>query len=257
MKLIWTYDGKMSKGDDNSRNRIILINYYIHSILTAKKFGYTTIIYCDSGSEKYFNNIADEIHIVDSYEPTLVWDYLKVKVLEDREDDFYLIDGDVILHDKLPPFRTLYYSNYDIVFDTYETANWKDEYSNTTKVLESLGINKIIPYWDSIRKPVISTGVLFLHPKFRKDYVNEFKKCNEFINDTQNTHTYHKDYISLAGGQYLLTLFANQNGLSKFNINSNMGEVGEYYKHHFGKTKFRNPLVSTDQIIKINKAGLI
>lgn len=257
MKLIWTYDGKMSKGDDTSKNRIILINYYVHSILTAKKFGYTTIIYCDSESKKYFDNIVDELVVVDSYEDSIIWDYMKVKVLEDREDDFYLIDGDVILHDKLPPFRTLYYSNYDIVFDTYETANWRDEYMDTVIQLDNLNIKNVIPYWVINRLPIISTGVLFLHPKYRKEYVSEFKKCNSFINKFKSTENFHKDHISLVGGQFLLTIFCETNYLSKMNINNNMGDLGTCYKHHFGKTKFNNPIVPTDYMITKDKMGLI
>ena len=242
MKLIWTYDDKMDKGESSSKNRIILINYYIQSIIKAKHFGYETIIYCNSNLVEYFKDIVDEIVIVESYEDSIVWDYMKVKVMEDRDDEFCLIDGDIILHNKLPEFKT------DIVFDTYETANWIDEYSETTKQLEDLGINETISYWDSIRKPVISTGIFYLAPKFRMDYVNEFKKCNEFINMNKSTNNFHKDFISLVGGQYLLTLFVNDRNLSKSNYTNNMGEMGEYYKHHFGKTKFENPLVS-DTII--------
>lgn len=238
MKLIWTYDGKMSKGDDTSRNKIILINYYIHSIVTAKAFGYETIIYCDSYSSKYFKFIVDEMVIVESYEDSIIWDYMKVKVMEDRDDEFILIDGDVILHKQLPEFSA------DIVFDTYETANWMSEYSKTSKQLEDLGVKEIIPYWDSERKAVISTGIFYLNPIFRKEYVSEFKKCNKFINQNKYTSIFHKDNISLVGGQYLLTLFANHNKLTRFNINKNMGEIGKYYKHYFGKTKYQSPLVS-------------
>ena len=246
MKLVWTYDGKMSKGDDTSRNKIILINYYIHSILTAKQFGYKTIIYCDSNSKKYFESIVDEMVIVESYEDSIVWDYMKVKVLEDRDDEICLIDGDIILHNKLPIFET------DLIFDTYETANWIEEYSQTAKRLEDLGIKQTIPYWDSIRKPVTSTGIFYLNPIFRKEYVCEFKKCNNFINKNKHTSDFHKDHISLVGGQYLLTLFVNNKNLTKTNINQNMGEYGKYYKHYFGKTKFQSPLVSDTSIYNPN-----
>ena len=249
MKLIWTYDDRMNKGDKTSTNRIILINYYIHSIQTAKKLGYYTIMYCDESSKERFQPLVDEIHIVDSYEDTIVWDYLKVKVLEDRDDDFYLIDGDVILHKEIPKFQ------YDIIFDTYETANWKSEYLDTVIKLENLGIKNIIPYWSSERTPIFSTGMVYLHPKFRKEYVKEFKKCNLFINQHKSLETFHKDFISLVGGQFLLTIFCNHNNLSRLNINNNMGDYGEYYKHYFGTTKFQNPSVPTDYFLdtKINK----
>lgn len=240
MKLIWTYDSRMSKGDDNSKNRIILINYYIHSIITAKSFDYYTIMYCDPKSEQYFKDIVDELVVVDHYVDTVVWDYLKVKALEDRTDEVCLIDGDIILHKRLPDFDD------DVIFDTYETANWLEEYSDTTQQLEVLGVKETIPYWNSNRVPVISTGILYIKPKYREEYVEEFKKCNNFINQTNRK--FHKDYISLAGGQFLLTLFVNNKGLTKHNLNSNMGEMGEYYKHYFGKTKFKNPLVSETEI---------
>lgn len=252
MKLIWTYDDKMDKGESNSRNRIILINYYIQSILRAKQFGYETVIYCNSNLVQYFKEIVDEMVIIESYENSIVWDYMKVKVMEDRDDEFCLIDGDIILHDKLPEFKT------DIAFDTYETANWIDEYYETVKQLEDLGVKDVIEYWDSNRKPVISTGIFYLAPQFRKEYVAEFKRCNKFINENKDNNSFHKDNISLVGGQYLLTLFVNDRGLSKSNFTNNMGEHGKYYKHHFGKSKFKTPLVSTTTIYNTSQTkGLI
>lgn len=249
MKLIWTYDDRMNKGDKTSTNRIILLNYYILSIQTAKNLGYYTILYCDESSKELFQSLVDEIHIVDSYEDTIVWDYLKVKVLEDRDDDFYLIDGDIILTQMLPEFKE------DIVFDTYETANWKMEYVDTIIQLEEFGIKSEIPYWSSERVSVISTGILNLNNEYRKEYVNTFKKCNNFINQFKNNTNFHKDNISLVGGQFLLTKFVNETQLTKLNINQNMGEIGKYYTHYFGKTKFRNPIVPTDYILdtKISK----
>ena len=60
---------------------------------------------------------------------------------------------------------------------------------------------------------------------------------------------YHKGLLEyLEVFQYLLTLFVNHKQFTNCKINNNMGEMGEYYKHHFGKTKFQNPLVSDTKI---------
>ena len=44
----------------------------------------------------------------------------------------------------------------------------------------------------------------------------------------------------------------NNKNITKLNINQNMGEYGNYYKHYFGKTKFQSPLVSDTDIYNPN-----
>lgn len=250
MDLIWTYDGrvKVSRMSDDSR-RIILLNYYIVSITTAKKLGYRTVVYTDQNSVDFFKNLVDEVHVVDDYENSILWDYLKIKVLDEREGDYCLIDGDVILRKKLPEFTA------DITFDTYEIGNWGREYKNPVNELTSIGIGDCIEIWDNLKKPVINCGILSIkNKKDREDYVNLWKKYNKWINENHTKHSLDIDYSTMVGAQYLLTLMVKSKGMTKHNLNTNMGEEGTYHRHYFGLTKFNESIVPKDHIIDYNKS---
>jgi hypothetical protein len=219
----------------DSERKEILINYYIHSINSAKKLGYYTIIYTNEVT--IFKNIVDEIIELNSYEDSILWDCFKIKVLEERVDDFCLIDGDVILHSKLPDFNT------DVVFDTYEVGNWQKEYKQIVNQLDNIGIKSIIEEWDACKKPVINCGLLYIKNKEHKNlYVDKWKLFNKFINDSWITYNIDTDYATMVGAQYLLTLIVNTHNLSVLKLNKYMGDFGQYHQHHFGGIKYKNPI---------------
>jgi hypothetical protein len=239
MKLVWTFNSKsvITNMDDSRRN--ILINYYKYSIQSAKKLGYYTIIYTDSII--LFKDIADEIILMNDYQNCLLWDSYKIKVLEERDDDFCLIDGDVILHNRFEEFTT------DVVFDTYEILNWKKEYEYTINQLNNIGIKNVIKEWDNQRKPIMNCGILYIKSKLdRMIYVKNWKKYNKFINDNLNKYNIDIDYATAVGAQYLLTLIVNAYNLSHTNLNKDMGDIGKSYKHYFGAMKYRNPMKYTE-----------
>ena len=251
MKLVWTYNILAKVGNKTEERKTILINYYIVSITTAKKLGYYTVMYCDYESSNIFKDIVDEIHVEDNYENSLQWDCYKIKAFEERPDDYCLIDGDVILHNRLPEFTT------DVVIDTYEVKNWELEYEPVINQFTQLGIDKVIDGWCDIKKPVFSCGILyFKEDKYRKMYVDIWKKYNNFLNEKITEHEIDIDVATMVGGQYIGTLIALNNNLSVSYLTVSLGESGQYYKHHCGKLKYRNPIVPTDKIIDINKKQL-
>lgn len=240
MNLIWTYNGDVILTE---RMKTILINYYITSMKESEKFGYRKILYCDTNSVHYFKDFVDEIVIVDKYENSPQFDSYKIKVLEDRNDDYYMIDGDLILHKKLPE------PDVDVIFDSYEVLNWPKQYEETVKLLDEWGIKEVIPEWDVKRTPVISTGIFAITNKELRDiYVYKWKLCNDFI----MKHYDKLDPINsaLVGGQYLLTLVSNHYNASRTKLCFEFGLTGEYYKHYSGYVKYVDPLVPTDYIIK-------
>ena len=252
MKLVWTYNILAKVGNKNEERKTILINYYIVSIKKAKSLGYYCIMYTDSFSKKYFEKIVDEIHICDQYENSIQWDCYKVYALEDRNDDFVLIDGDVILNDKLPKFDA------DVVFDTYEVANWKKEYEPVIKQFTELGIGDVIEEWATERKNVFSCGILyFKNDENRKLYVQQWKKYNNFLNEIIKTNDVDRDVATMVGGQYLVTLLALHHGYSYSNINSYLGENSRFYKHHCGPIKYSTPIVPNNYILDIDKKSLV
>jgi hypothetical protein len=247
MNLIFTYDGSMGKLDNTNEKRIILINYYILSITNAKKLGYNTIIYVTSESKDLFIDIANDVIIVNEKYNTKLWDYLKIYVLENRSDEFVLIDGDVILNKKLP--NTI----EDILFDTYEIPNWELEYYNTVKLLNDLGIQTIIPYWSVEKRPVMNLGILHIrNEKLKYEYISKWKIINQWINTLDIELDL--DKTTMVVSQFLITLISDHMKLSRKYITKHIGDESEYYTHYCGNIKFVKQIVTSEKIIKSQKS---
>jgi len=238
MKLIWTYvniDFKNKLYDNfkmTLKKKMILISYYIESIKSAKKLGYYCIIYTNKECFKYFEDLVVEILLIENYESVL-FDGIKTHVLGTREDDYCLIDGDLILNKKLPKFEA------EIVFDRYEMGNWTYGYKPTIDIFSNLGIEKYIDIWDTQKVPIINTGLIYVKDKnLRKDWLRYSNICDEFIKKN-NFEGFDIYSAGLIAGQYLFTLCVNKSKLEImefFNIND------EYYTHHAGTVKYEKPL---------------
>ena len=251
MKLIWTFNSNVNFGVQvglhTPERQTILLNYYIHSINTAHKLGYYTIIYCDSLLKEYFITVADEVIILESYENSPLWDSFKIKVLEERNDDFALIDGDVILHNKLPVFKS------DITFDSYEINNFKLNYKAILNDLTNMGIGDVLDIWVNKQLPIISCGILSVkNAELKQKYVSSWKIYNKFIID--NIDKVDIDFATMVGAQYLLTILAE--GLEQTKLSNFVGEDTKYYKHYCGPLKYNNPLVAVDYTIHNLKKAL-
>jgi hypothetical protein len=256
MKLVWTYDsevktivnsvGHWDMGYVENR-KMILLNYYIHSITKAKELGYYTIIYCNKSSAKYFDGLVDECIVIPTYEDTPLWDGIKTHPIEHRNDEFCLIDGDIILHKRLPDFKT------DIVFEVLEAGNWEKDYEETVIKLDKLGIGKIIPEWNPNRILIANSGILYVNNnEFKSRYVDGWKSINNFVKlhlDEINTFQ-----ASLIAGQLFFTLLMNKMGVSNKPISEFLGHDNGYYTHFYGGTKFKNPITKYNSYI-LEKEG--
>jgi hypothetical protein len=250
MKLIWTYDGDVFNGTNININKTIRINFYRLSIYKAKELGYYTVIYVDKKSEKYFIDLVDEIILVDDESVyKKAWDYLKIYVLENRNDEFILIDGDVILNKKLPDFDA------DIIVDTLEDGNWEIEYLETINQLKDANINSIIDIWDNKKVLVINAGILyFKNDELKKIYVQNWKRLYNWVISKDIEVNY--IILTMVLTQYLLTILSNHLKMKIQPINKYMFEKSEYYTHYFGIHKFESNLVPTDILIKFEKTFL-
>ena len=248
MKLIWTYDGNVGKTHYTQDKRITIINYYILSIYNAKKFGYHTIIYVTPESKHYFNNVADEVLLLENELYQKVWDYPKIYVLENRDDDYILIDGDVILNKRLPEFKC------DIMFDTYEEDDmWNFEYVELIQQLNNMGISNIVNFWEDKKIAVMNTGILHIkNNDFKKNYVKLWKEMYNWI--FSQSESVDSNKIAIVISQFFLTLLANNKNMVVKNINNYVGENSEYYKHYFNNHKFFNNLVPNNKILKLKKS---
>jgi hypothetical protein len=243
MKLIWTFNSK--GGNDIVRlnsKKITIINYYIHSITEAKKLGYKTIIY--TNVPEPFQNIADEVINIEIKEDSSVWVNLKLKVLEERTDDYCLIDPDVILRDRLPTIEN------GVMFDTYEMGNWDKEYSHQIQQLKDLGIEKVFSFWDSKKRPVINCGILYITSKtLKEEFVKNWKIYRKWLLDNTTSDMIDIDSAAMIGEEYLLTLLSENLNINKYPVNQYMGQKGRYYTHYFGVKKFTSPIVPTEYIL--------
>ena len=246
MKLIWTYNGEPVSIDNQERKRIIRINYYITSISIAKRMGYHTVMYCDVNSVEYFKDFVDEIHILLQYNSPF-WDSYKINVLEKETGDFCLIDGDILLHDRLPEM------NADLTIDCFEVKTFKKYHKPTIDLMTNLGIQKIIPEWENKEQDMINHGIMyFRNDEFKNLYIDRWKKYGEFINENIEKID-DMVYASLAS-QYILVTLMNKNPQWKVeSLTNKLGKPGTYYTHFAGDMKFDNPIVPETGIIKVRK----
>ena len=245
MKLIWTYNNTSKSLSD--RDRLILINYYISSIYSAKKLDYETIMYCSLEEQNFWLEYCDEVIPVTNqfYLDSPLWDSFKIFVIENRDDEYCLIDGDLILHNRLPKFTE------QIIFDSYEILNWETEYKPTITTLTELCIGDEIYLWGDERVPVMSCGILHIKDKnISEMYVNVWKMFNQFI--IRNKFKVDTYRATAVGAQYLLSVIVHKMKLSTQKLCESFGKKCEYYIHHFGDQKYKNPIVPTDNFIEIN-----
>lgn len=249
-RLIWTYKTRPGNNTyylsiDSNTKEIVLINFYILSITSAKKLGYHTVIYCDKQSENFFLNIVDEIHIIERY-PTLCWDCFKMDVLENEDGEFCLIDGDLILYKRLPKFEN------DIVFDAYEYNNYVKTYEHTTNQLTELGVTEIVPEWFLKDMPTINCGILYIKNNwFKKLYVQRWRDYDKFI--IKNENKIDDKFVATCVCQYILEVMGIYYNQSMHPISDAYTKMGEHYKHYSSALKFWDPIVPTTYIINPNE----
>jgi len=246
MRLVWTYKSNPLHIKETEKDKtIIRINYYILSILKAKEFGYKTIIYTDSFSEKYFKDIVDEMHIIEGYDYEILWDDFKIVAMERETDDYALIDGDIILHSKLPLLTE------ELYVDAFEFGSWKNDYENTVIELTNLGIKNILPEWSNKKLPIMNNGFLHIKNKnFLETYIDRWKKYGQFVSDNKDKLT-DKNSASFTS-QLLLSLLCEVFNIKPISMSDGFSKKGKYYTHYVGHTKFITPLVPDNYLLGSN-----
>lgn len=250
MRLIWTYNGKPVTIDKNPYKTIVRVNFYITSISIAKRMGYRVVMYCDRQSTKYFEEFVDEIYILPQYQ-TPFWDSYKIDVLEKETGEYCLIDGDILLHNKLPDMTD------DLTIDCFEIKTFKKYYKPTIDLLTDLGVKEVIPEWENREQDMINHGIMcFQNENFKQLYLERWKRYGRFVEDNISKIT-DMTYASLAS-QYILVTLMNANPQWKVkNLSNKLGKPNEYYTHFAGDMKFENPRVPTDKIITYKNKVII
>lgn len=230
IKLIWTFDKNVNQDDSKRKN---LLNYYKRSIYDAKSYGHPTAIYTNDTS---FKDLVDEFNYVDL--PMLFWDEFKTIPLMNNEEDFVLVDGDIIFH---APF--IINPNVDLLIDCYEEFNWKQLYEIDVNTLTNyLKIQEVIPEWDGKRRAAFGTGILsFNNKEFQEIYYDRYQIFKEFVEENRSILDVSK--CTAIGAQYLLATIANHYNYSVYNYSVKTRENNGIYTHYAGKKKLIDPFL--------------
>ena len=225
MNLIYTFDKNVNT-DSHKLN--VLNSYYRNSIQSAKKLGYTIELYsnCD-----WFDSIVDIKHNV-TYD-FVFWDAFKTIPLH-RNDEYILVDGDVIFHNRLPELN----NSIDIYFDGWES--WLNIYDECVNELNELGVSNIIPEWKVKKQRVMNIGTLKINNQSLKDlYLDRWFKLYEFCKIRKDEiKTF--DLCCTITSQYLLTLLSD--GFNIHNFSDRLRIPNSYYTHYVGKEKYNLPI---------------
>lgn len=171
MKLIWTYSSKLNRSKQIKNEDILLL--YKTSIELGKQNHFTRA-YTDKSSKDFFEGLVDEVVVLpDDFEYYFL-DDIKFYVMVSETEPFTLIDGDLFLYQPLEPIET------DIGVELFSKHRKDAHYEKYNKVLESNGVEKIIPYW----KPKLgyyNLGLVTINNnRFINDFYSEYNKLKEF-----------------------------------------------------------------------------
>jgi hypothetical protein len=241
--LVWSYDKKVR----NDKYVEKTIDFYKASIRNAKQLGYKTVMYSNSN---IFDNLVDEVHHIDG--DYVFWDAFKFVPLLERDDEFCLIDGDLLLHKRLPTDKI----DADIIFDVTERRKFNWYYTTGVKLLDSLHIHTIIPEWKVLKTPVFNCGLLIIRDKeFRKLYIDRWKTLHQFckermdifsnkhFNELGKTNNEYLGTLTTIAAQYLLTILAYHYNKSWYNIRRDEKlPISDYYVHYIGAQKFHDDI---------------
>ena len=252
-KLVWTYNPQITSelfpDIIESERTTMYVNYYRLSIHNAIELGYECTLYTADSHLEYFKDLNIDIILVNNIDSKL-FDFIKIKVLESRTDDYILIDGDLILNKRLTT-----HSNLSVSYDFLEIKSWDMIYSDSVKSLTELNLSKEIKEWTGKRRTHITNcGLLhFGDKKFQELYVNKWNLVDRFIK--KNIDVSQQINFSATAAQYLLTEL-----IEYYNIESSsfkeLSDSGAY-KHYYGDSKFKNPIVPSNKIIQLKSTQII
>lgn len=252
-KLVWTYNphitSELFPDFSESDRTMMYINYYRLSIHSAMLLGYECILYTTTLHLNYFKDLNIEIILLDDIDSKL-FDFIKIKVLESRTDEYILIDGDLILNKRLK-----IKNNTPVSYDFLEIKSWDMIYSNSVKSLNQLELYKYVKEWTGKRRShIMNCGLLYFgDKKFKELYISRWKFVDKFIKD--NVQTSHQINYSATSAQYLLTEM-----IEYYNIDSiSLKEISDdnTYTHYYGDSKFKNPIVPVNKIIQLKSTTII
>ena len=201
-------------------------------------------IYTTANSVQFFDDIVDEVVVVPDSVDTFFQDDLKFYVLQKEKEEYALIDGDIILDNKLS-----FNSNYDIEFEKLIKDNPNDDYFiKMRKYLLNEGVAKEFPYWENYDF-TYNLGIIKVHNKsFIPSFLKEYQKLKKFYQEKieKNKPEIRANMvIEMATCTYFLSMFLllNKHSIGVLNKNNNF----THYSGYIEKLKFINRYLSINK----------
>jgi hypothetical protein len=228
MKLIWTYSSKLNRSKQIKDEDILSL--YKTSIELGKQNHFTRA-YTDKSSKDFFEGLVDEVVVLpDDFEYYFL-DDIKFYVMVNETEPFTLIDGDLFLYQVLPSFES------DIVVEAYKKHYKNTFYEKYNKVLESNGVEKIIPYWQS-KLGYFNLGLITVNNnRFIKDFYSEYNKLKQFYKENIEGVYFNRvdECVEMSVCTYFFSMYCMVNKISfisyhKFISKKHLSGPNEKYK---------------------------
>ena len=222
----------------------IVLAWHKLSMSRGRELGYRIAVYCDFSDVSFFREYADEIHAYRNYYD-MFWDSYKFIALENRTDNYILVDHDVVV--KQLPFEY----DEDVIFDFADTSRYSlyrkgaPEIENSENILQQyfdLGIVDVIPEWTMEEIFIPCTGVLKINnPELRDLYLTRWKAIYDF------THKHNLPFgiATSVAAEFVLGCLINYHNFSYRSLSSPQvgGSVSDWHVHYAGSKKYKPNIV--------------
>lgn len=218
----------------------IVLTWHKLSMSRGKDLGYKIAVYCDYTNIPFFTQYADEVHAYKGYYNNF-WDSYKFIALEQRTDNYILVDHDVIV--KKAPF------NYDedIVFDFADYSRYSlykkgipgvTLSKNILQQYSDLGISDIIPEWTSKEILIPCTGVVKINnSRLKQLYLSRWKAIYDFTAQ----HNLPFGIATSIAAEFVLGCLINYHNFSYKSLSNTQvgGPVSDWHVHYAGSKKYK------------------
>ena len=198
-KLIYTY----KKGLHHLLHVIDsedIVAIYRECIIQNNKF-YKSVIYTTSDSVHLFEDIVDEVKIIDSSYDVFFQDDLKFYVLQNENAPFTIIDGDIILDNKLN------ITNEEVV---YEKTVSDVHLFKMRQYLLDYNVEDYFNYWKNYDY-TYNLGIIHINDtKFVNHFIKEYTKLKKWYVtnvESKNPTLKYDTVIEMATCTYFLSMF--------------------------------------------------
>ena len=236
MKLIWTYSSKLNRSKQIKDEDILSL--YKTSIELGKQYHFTRV-YTDKSSKDFFERLVDEVVVLpDNFEYYFL-DDIKFYVMVNETEPFTLIDGDLFLYQALPTIKT------DIGVELFSKHHRGIFYDKYNKVLESNGVEKIIPYWQS-KLGYYNLGLITINDnRFVTDFYSEYNKLKQFYKENIEGVYFNRvdECVEMSVCTYFFTMYSMINNITStsyyklLSLEHLSGPNEKYKLHHILKHK--------------------